>query len=704
MRGFGAKFEEAVLEAFAAGVGEAPKPRVLLNKALEIGEGIVESLRAHPSCDRVELAGSARRLADSVKDLDIIATASDPPALLAAFAELDVIESAASPGENAARARTHTGVSVDLRVVEPDQFGNLLQHFTGSKAHNLALREAAVRRGLHVSEYGLLDDATGQTHRCATEEEVYELLGLPWIPPELRENRGELALTNGELPILIEQADLKGDLHMHTTLSDGRADAEAMAVRARELGLEYIAITDHSATHGFGNHVTPDALRAQIEAVRALDERMDGIRVLIGTETNIGTDGSPDYDDDLLAQLDWVVGSVHTSFAIGSDAMTERMIAAIEHPLIDAIGHPTGRKIQSRAPYAVDVERLIEAAARTGTDARDQLRARPPRPRRRARAQRGRGGREDRHRLRRPRPQHDDPHALGHRDRAPGVADEGRRRQHPAVGAARGAAQARALRPHPTSRRAPAPRSGARAEQAREQLAAHDGVDGSAAVGRDRGQGALGVAGRRVVERRAQRRRQVLGDEARVQAARQRQRRVGAGRGRGHEQAAVGQRLELGHAVVLAPRGCHEDARAAQQRAVLGGLERPGRAHAGGAGHALGARDHQLLVLASRRGPRGEHAIEALLLGVGRVGDGGDVARRRGGARGLDRDRDDDGGRVRRRRLGQRPRGLGHEQRAPRAAAGARAGAATARGARGGWRRRARRSGSRPPAATAARP
>jgi DNA polymerase (family 10) len=367
VRGFGAKFEEAVLEAFAAGAGEAPNPRVLLDKALEIGEGIVEALRAHPSSDRVELAGSARRLADSVKDLDVIATASDPPALLAAFAELDVIESAASPGENAARARTHSGVAVDLRVVEPDQFGNLLQHFTGSKAHNMALREAAVRRGMHVSEYGLLDDSTGETHRCATEEQVYELLGLPWIPPELRENRGELALSDGELPVLIEQGDLKGDLHMHTTLSDGRADAEAMALRAMELGLEYIAITDHSATHGFGNHVTPDALRAQIAAVRALDERLDGIRVLIGTETNIGTDGSPDYDDDLLAQLDWVVGSVHTSFAIGADAMTERMIAAIEHPLIDAIGHPTGRKIQSRAPYAVDVERLIEAAARTGT-------------------------------------------------------------------------------------------------------------------------------------------------------------------------------------------------------------------------------------------------------------------------------------------------------------------------------------------------
>jgi DNA polymerase (family X) len=367
VRGFGPKFEESVLEAFAAGFAEAPKPRVLLNKALDIGDGIVEALRVHPASDRVELAGSARRLADSVKDLDIIATASAPTALLKAFAELDVIESSSSPGPNAARARTHTNVSVDLRVVEPDQFGNLLQHFTGSKAHNMALREAAVRRGLHVSEYGIVDDASGETHRCATEEEVYALLGLPWIPPELRENRGELALTNGELPVLIEQGDLKGDLHMHTTLSDGRADAEAMARRALELGLEYIAITDHSATHGFGNHVTPDALRAQIEEIRALDERLDGLRVLIGTETNIGTDGRPDYDDDLLEQLDWVVGSVHTSFAIGEEAMTERMIAAIEHPLIDAIGHPTGRKIQSRAPYAVDVERLIEAAARTGT-------------------------------------------------------------------------------------------------------------------------------------------------------------------------------------------------------------------------------------------------------------------------------------------------------------------------------------------------
>jgi DNA polymerase (family 10) len=367
VRGFGQKFEESVLAAFAAGAGDAPRPRVLLSKALDMGEGIVAALRAHPACDRVELAGSARRLTDSVKDLDIIATASDPPALLAAFAELDVVESASSPGENAARGTTHNGVAIDLRVVAPDQFGNLLQHFTGSARHNMALREAAVRKGLHVSEYGVLDDATGETHRCATEEEVYALLGLPWIPPELREDRGELALRDGQVPALIEQADLKGDLHMHTTVSDGRNSAQEMALAARDLGLQYIAITDHSATHGFGDHVTPDALREQIERIRVLDERIEGIRLLVGTETNIGVDGRPDYDDELLAELDWVVASVHTSFAMDTTAMTDRIVAAIEHPLVDAIGHPTGRKIERRQPYGVDIDRIVEAAARTGT-------------------------------------------------------------------------------------------------------------------------------------------------------------------------------------------------------------------------------------------------------------------------------------------------------------------------------------------------
>jgi DNA polymerase (family 10) len=251
-------------------------------------------------------------------------------------------------------------------VVEPDQFGNLLQHFTGSKAHNMALREAAVRKGLHVSEYGVLDDATGQTHRCATEAEVYALLGLPYIEPELRENRGELD-PGFAPPRLITQQDLRGDLHMHTIASDGRNTVEQMALAARDRGLEYIAITDHSATHGFGNHVSPDDLRRHIERIHEVDARLEGIRVLAGTETNILPDGSPDYDDELLAELDWVVGSVHTAFQMGQDEMTARMVAATEHPYIDVIGHPTGRKIERRRPYALDVPALIEAAARSHT-------------------------------------------------------------------------------------------------------------------------------------------------------------------------------------------------------------------------------------------------------------------------------------------------------------------------------------------------
>ncbi len=366
LKGFGPKFEASMLSSLDAGIADAPAQRVLLHRALTVGEQIVAALRAHPAAERVELAGSARRQADSVKDLDIIATATDPGALARALGELDLIESASAPNEHAARGRTHTGLPVDLRVVEPENFGNLLQHFTGSQAHNVALREAAVRRGLHVSEYGILDDETGETLRCASEEEVYERLGLTFPEPELRENRGELA-PDFQPPRLVTVDDLRGDLHMHTTASDGRNSIEEMARAGLARGYEYIAITDHSATHGFGNHVTPDELERQIERVAEVNERVDGITVLAGTETNILPDGSPDYDDDLLARLDWVVGSIHTAFGTPAREMTRRMIAAMEHPYIDVIGHPTGRKIGRRQGYGLDIDDVIAAAARTGT-------------------------------------------------------------------------------------------------------------------------------------------------------------------------------------------------------------------------------------------------------------------------------------------------------------------------------------------------
>src|SRR3954471_15801878 len=369
LRGFGPKVEEQLLKTLAESPEGGPAPRILLSRAQSIAEQIVGALRSHPSAEQVEVAGSLRRQADSVKDLDIIATAKDPAALAAALGELPLIESVHSAGDAGARVMTHAGMKVDLKVVEPDQFGNVLQHFTGSKAHNVALRESAVRRGLHVSEYGILDDETGETLRCATEEQVYARLGLEWIPPELREGRGELeaAASEAGLPRLVTQEDIRGDLHCHTTLSDGRQTLEQMAEAGTGRGLEYLAVTDHSASHGFGNHVTPEALEARIEEVRTLDARLDGLELLVGSEVNILTDGSLDYDDELLARLDWVIASVHTSFSMSEREMTGRMVAAIEHPLVDAIGHPTGRKIETRAPYALDVERVIEAAARTGT-------------------------------------------------------------------------------------------------------------------------------------------------------------------------------------------------------------------------------------------------------------------------------------------------------------------------------------------------
>jgi DNA polymerase (family 10) len=366
LKGFGPKAEESILAALdAVGAGQ-PRTRFVLDRALAIADPFVEALREHPASGQVQLAGSARRMTDSVKDLDVIATAHDPIALSRAAAALDLVERAGTAGESGVRLRTHTGIQIDLRIVAPDQFGNLLQHFTGSKEHNMALRDAAVRKGLHVSEYGVLDDSTGETHRCATETEVYSLLGLEYIEPELRENRGELeAAAAGTLPELIELGDLRGDLHCHTTASDGTASIEEMAAAAREAGYEYLAITDHSASFGFGDDLSPARLTEHVARIRSAS--VDGIELLTGSEVNILPDGSLDYDDDVLAQLDWVSASVHSSFRMDSETMTRRIISAVENPLVDAIGHLSGRKIERRRPYSFDAEKVIEAAARTGT-------------------------------------------------------------------------------------------------------------------------------------------------------------------------------------------------------------------------------------------------------------------------------------------------------------------------------------------------
>ena len=369
LKGLGAKVEENVLARLERldepGAGSG---RVLLSAARPIAEELARELREHPAADRVEVAGSVRRWAETCKDIDLIATAEEPTALAEALVASPLIAAAGNPGPNGVRAQTQNGLSVDLRIVAPEAFGNLLQHFTGSQAHNVQLREEAVARGLSVSEHGITDTESGAVELCADEAAVYERLGYAYMEPELREGRGELkAAREGRLPELVTLADIRGDLHSHTTLSDGRNTLEEMAEAARARGYAYQAITDHSASHGFGDHVTAERLWQRVEEIAAWNEGKRGFRLLAGSEVNIGLDGSLDYPDDLLGALDWVIASVHTSFAIAEREMTARVLAAIENPRVHCIGHLTGRLIGRREPYAIDVEAVVEAAARTGT-------------------------------------------------------------------------------------------------------------------------------------------------------------------------------------------------------------------------------------------------------------------------------------------------------------------------------------------------
>jgi DNA polymerase (family 10) len=369
VKGLGAKAEENVLASLErlGEPGEGPG-RVLLSAVRPIAEELAAALREHPAANRVEVAGSVRRWAETCKDVDLIATAEQPKALAEHLAGHELIAAAGKPGANGVRAQTHNGISVDLRIVPPEAFGNLLQHFTGSQAHNVQLREAAVARGLSVSEHGVTDNESGEVTLCASEEEVYDRLGYAYIEPELREGRGELkAARDGKLPELVSIEDVRGDLHSHTTLSDGRNTLAEMAEAGRERGYAYMAITDHSASHGFGDHVTAERLWERIEEVGEWNKGKRGFRLLAGSEINIGLDGGLDYPDDLVEALDWALASVHTSFSISPEAMTERVLTAIENPHVDCIGHLTGRLIGRREPYGVDVEAVAEAAARTGT-------------------------------------------------------------------------------------------------------------------------------------------------------------------------------------------------------------------------------------------------------------------------------------------------------------------------------------------------
>ncbi|HEX2303976.1 MAG TPA: DNA polymerase/3'-5' exonuclease PolX [Gaiella sp.] len=360
LQGLGAKSEERILEALDRGLGPEPERRGLLGVGLPVVREVVEALRAHPTTVDVSAAGSVRRGRETFRDLDVIATATDPAALTAHFVTLPWVLEVAARGDTKATVVTKQGLRLDLRVVPPEDFGSLLQHFTGSKDHNVALREEAQRRGLSVSEYGVTVVDTGEVHRFRDEGALYKFLGYQLIPPELRENGGELdAARNGSLPTLVEVDDLVGELHCHSDWSsDGRSSIEEMARAARDLGYRFLTLTDHS------HYLRDRRLEAQRREIDEVNARVKPFRVLKGIEANIRADGSVDVADELLAELDWVVASLHAAFDRNP---TERVLAAIEHPHVDCIGHLTGRKLNRRAGADVDVEKVVARAAETGT-------------------------------------------------------------------------------------------------------------------------------------------------------------------------------------------------------------------------------------------------------------------------------------------------------------------------------------------------
>jgi len=357
--GIGPGTEEKIAAALAQPrAAEGPR-RALLGTTLPKLRAVVEVLREHPAAVEVSLAGSARRMRETVRDLDIIATATDPQALVDYFCSLTWVVDVAAKGTTKATVVSHDGARFDLRVVPPESYGNLLQHFTGSKHHNVALREDAVRRGFSVSEYSISEAESGKEHRFAREEDVYRFLGYDWIPPELREGAGELAAARtGGLPQLVELADLRGDLHTHTTWSDGKDSLEDMVAAAQARGYAYYAICDHA------QRLRGERLHAQTEQIDALNELVAPFRILKGIEVNIRPDGTLDVDDADLATRDWVVASVHSRF---DDSPTERVCAAMESPYVDCIGHPTNRRIGNRRPAPIDLDRVIEKALETGT-------------------------------------------------------------------------------------------------------------------------------------------------------------------------------------------------------------------------------------------------------------------------------------------------------------------------------------------------
>jgi DNA polymerase (family 10) len=338
-----------------------------IGRVLPLAEEIVRRMRSSAHVDRIEVAGSIRRWKDTVKDIDILATSRDPAAAMAVFVNLPQTGSVLAHGETKSSIITDDGIQVDLRVVDKDSFGAALQYFTGSKQHNIKLREMGVRAGLKINEYGVFREPGEKKIGGTKEEDVYRALKLAWIPPELREDTGEIeAALEGRLPDLVTLADIRGDLHVHTKWSDGSHDLDTIVQEARKRGYRYIAVTDHTKGLAVAHGLDEKRLREQMRLITRVNEKLRGFTVLAGTEVDIRADGRLDLVDEVLAGLDIVVASVHSGFKQSQEQITRRILAAVRNPCVNVIAHPTGRLLGERDAYAVDLDAVLKEAAKYG--------------------------------------------------------------------------------------------------------------------------------------------------------------------------------------------------------------------------------------------------------------------------------------------------------------------------------------------------
>ena len=364
--GFGAKSQEKILK----GIDYVQRfsGRYLLSDAWRRSDRLIESLRTIDGVEQVELAGSVRRRKETVKDIDVLVAASSPARVHEALATLDGVEEVIGSGDTKTSVRMDNGMQIDLRTVTPTQFPFALHYFTGSKEHNTRLRQRAKDRGLKLNEYGLFPSGSDESLACAHEAAVFASLGLAYVEPEMREDLGEVeAASSGEMPSLVQMSDLRGALHNHSTWSDGAHSIRDMALAAQALGLEYIGMSDHSQTAVYASGLTPDDILRQHEEIDALNSELDGITVLKGIESDILTDGSLDYSEDVLAGFDFIVASVHSQFGLDPVKQTERCIRAVQNPFCNVLGHPTGRILLGREGFEMDLRAVIAAAAEAGT-------------------------------------------------------------------------------------------------------------------------------------------------------------------------------------------------------------------------------------------------------------------------------------------------------------------------------------------------